>query len=184
MRRPFEVEDRLVERYGLDVGASDRGKRVCVSWMFSWFVYDFERTERPLPRRASTVHLQGRTFKSVQDQCSSPFLWRLVRRLFVLAVVDLFFRVQKICPNDVVIRMRRAERHGAGRQVEDRGGFGSDVHGFLLSFGLLSPGLGSCSTDQKLESEEWWMSRGESRNNNKIRDFAVMSPFKVRVQTR
>jgi hypothetical protein len=160
------------------------GGKTCVSAGCSRGSFTISKEQKDLCLVVlAQIHLQGRTFESVQDQGSSPFLRRLVRRLFVLTVVDHFFRVQKICPNDVVIRMRRAERHGAGRQVEDRGCLGCDVHGFLLSFGFLSPGLGSCSPDQDLKSEEWWMSRGESRND-KIRDFAVMSPFKVRVQTR
>jgi len=84
------------------------------------------------------VYLQDRTLKAVQNQRPSPFLRDFSRRFFAVIVVAIFacfLGMQEICPDDVVLRVRRAERHGARREVEDRGCFGLDFHyGILVDF--------------------------------------------------
>ena len=79
------------------------------------------------------VHLQDRPLKSVENQRPGAFLRGFIGRLLATVVVAVvcrrrFFGMQEIRPDNVVVRVRRAERHGAGRQVEDGGGFGGDLH--------------------------------------------------------
>lgn len=82
---------------------------------------------------AVCVHLQDRPLKSVENQRPGAFLRGFIGRLLATIVAAFvcrrrFFGMQEIRPDNVVVRVRRAERHGAGRQVEDGGGFGGDLH--------------------------------------------------------